>query len=84
MKGIALYRQKDRVIKRSCQILPLAVAVAAKPDQLHPVKTDAGNHVTLNPATALPVLWQVKADIYLTMIWHDMIRWRGAERNNGA
>ena len=84
MKGIALYRQKDRVIERSCQILPLAVAVAAKPDQLHPVKTDPGNHVAFNPAKARPAVRQIKADIYLAMIWHDMIRWRGAERNNGA
>ena len=84
MEGMALNCLEGGIIKRSREVLPLAVAVAAKPDHLDPVKRHACDHVALDPAAATPALWQVKADIDFAMIGHGVAGRCGAKGNDGA
>ena len=84
MEGMALDCLEGGIIKRSREVLPLAVAVAAKPDHFEPVKRHACDHVTLDPATAAPTPWQVKADVYLAVEGHGVAGRCSAKGNDGA
>ena len=84
MEGMTLDCLEGGIIKRSREVLPLAVAVAAKPDHLDPVKRHACDHVALDPATAAPAPWQVEADIDLAVIGHGVAGRCSAKGNDGA